>query len=45
MNISLPAGQHRVTLVNSDFNIRQTVTVNIRAGETETKIITLTPGG
>jgi serine/threonine protein kinase len=45
MNIPLRAGRHRVTLVNSDFNIRETVTVTIRAGQTETKIITLTPGG
>jgi hypothetical protein len=44
MNIQLRAGQHRVTLVNSDFNIRETITVNIVAGQTETKILTLNPG-
>jgi len=44
MNIPLPAGTHRLTLVNSDFNIRETRTVTIRAGETETQIVTLNPG-
>jgi hypothetical protein len=33
MNISLPAGTHRVTLVNPDFNIRENMSVVIRAGE------------
>ncbi len=45
MNIPLRAGTHRVTLVNSEFNIRETITVNIAAGATETKVLTLTPGG
>jgi hypothetical protein len=45
MNISLPAGRHTVTLVNSEFNIRETVTIEIQAGQTETRVITLTPGG
>ncbi len=45
MNISLPSGSHRLTLVNSDFNIRETVNVQIRAGQVTTKIVTLTPGG
>ena len=43
MNISLPAGRYRVTLVNPDFNIRETVTVQITAGETTRKIVTLNP--
>ncbi len=45
MNIPLRAGTHRVTLVNTEFNIRETITVNIAAGATETKVLTLTPGG
>ncbi len=45
MNIPLPAGSHRLTLVNSDFNIRETINVQIRAGQVTTKIVTLTPGG
>ncbi|MDQ3035275.1 MAG: PEGA domain-containing protein, partial [Myxococcota bacterium] len=45
MNIPLPAGRHTVTLVNSDFNIRHTITVEIAAGQTETRVLTLTPGG
>ncbi len=45
MNISLPAGRHSVRLINSEFNIRETVSVNIRAGQTETLIRRLTPGG
>jgi serine/threonine-protein kinase len=44
MNISLPAGRHSVTLVNSEFNIRETITVEITAGATETRSLTLTPG-
>jgi len=43
MNISLPAGPHRVTLVNPDFNIRENVSVTITAGEVTTKIVTLNP--
>jgi hypothetical protein len=45
MNIPLSAGSHRLTLVNSDFNIRETINVQIRAGQVTTKIVTLTPGG
>lgn len=45
MNIPLRAGRHRVTFVNSDFNIRETREVTIRAGQTETLVLTLTPGG
>jgi serine/threonine protein kinase len=44
MNISLPAGRHTVTLVNSEFNIRETITVEIHGGQTETRSLTLTPG-
>jgi serine/threonine-protein kinase len=45
MNISLPAGRHQVRLINPDFDIRETVSVNIRAGQTETLIRRLTPPG
>jgi serine/threonine protein kinase len=44
MNIPLPAGRHTVTLVNSDFDIRHTITVEIQAGQTETRVLTLEPG-
>ena len=44
MNISLSAGNHRVTLVNPEFSIRQTITVTILAGQTVTKIVTLNGG-
>jgi hypothetical protein len=44
MNIPLPAGSHRLTLVNPDFNIRETVNVQVRAGQVTTQILTLTPG-
>lgn len=43
MGIQLPAGRHRITLVNSDLGIRKLVEVTIVAGKVETKIITLTP--
>jgi eukaryotic-like serine/threonine-protein kinase len=42
MNISLSAGRHTITLVNDDFGIRKTVKVDIRAGEVETQVLTLT---
>ncbi len=45
MNISLPAGRYTITLVNPEFNIRERVPVTIRAGQTETLIRRLTPGG
>ena len=41
MNISVPAGSHRLTLVNPDFNIRHNVTVSVPAGDTVTKVINL----
>ncbi len=41
MNLQLAAGRHRVTLVNPDFNIRHTVSVNITPGETTTRIVQL----
>ncbi|MDM7916840.1 MAG: PEGA domain-containing protein, partial [Candidatus Eisenbacteria bacterium] len=41
MNIQLPAGLHRITLVNPDFNIRETQNVMIEAGQTVTRVIRL----
>ena len=45
LHIELSAGRHSITLVNSDFNIRETRTVEIEAGQTTTQSLTLTPGG
>jgi len=42
-NIQVAAGTHRLTLVNPALNIRQTVSVTVRAGETVTKVLTLEP--
>jgi eukaryotic-like serine/threonine-protein kinase len=41
MNISLPAGNHRVQLVNPEFNLKKNLTVTIKPGQTETQIIAL----
>jgi serine/threonine protein kinase len=41
MAISLPAGTHKVTLINGEYNIRKTLVVTIVNGRTETKIINL----
>lgn len=41
MNIQLSPGTHRITLVNPDFNIRETQTVTIEAGQTVTRVIRL----
>jgi serine/threonine protein kinase len=41
MNISLPAGNHRVQLVNPEFNLKKNLTITIKAGQTETQIIAL----
>ncbi len=37
-DIKLPAGKHRVTLVNNDFGIKETFTVDIKADQTEKAI-------
>jgi hypothetical protein len=42
MNVPLDAGRHTVTLVNDDFGIRKTIKVDIKAGEVETQVLTLT---
>jgi len=44
-NIELSAGSHRLTLVNESFNIREVVQVNIQAGKTLKKVLTLKPSG
>jgi eukaryotic-like serine/threonine-protein kinase len=41
MNVPLAAGSHRVMLVNPEFNLRKTLTVNIRPNQVETQIIQL----
>jgi serine/threonine protein kinase len=42
MNITLEAGKHTVTLVNDDFGIRKTLRVDIKPGQVETQVLTLT---
>ena len=42
MGIKLSSGRHTVKLVNPDFGISKTITVNVRAGETVTRVLTLT---
>jgi hypothetical protein len=44
MGITLPAGRHTVLLVNHEARIRETIVVDIRAGETETRVLSLQPG-
>ncbi|MBN1655771.1 MAG: PEGA domain-containing protein [Deltaproteobacteria bacterium] len=44
-NIQLPAGKHTVTFVSPTFGIRKDITVNIGAGKTVTRVITLSPEG
>jgi hypothetical protein len=41
MNIPLAAGTHKVKLVNTEFGLSQSVTVEIVAGQTLTKVLTL----
>jgi hypothetical protein len=41
MNVSLAAGDHRITLVNPEFRLRKNLTVTIKAGAVETQIVTL----
>ncbi|HZS41162.1 MAG TPA: protein kinase [Polyangia bacterium] len=44
-HMKLPAGSHRITLTNPQFNIKETFSVDIKAGETETVIKDLRPQG
>jgi len=41
MNVALPSGNHRVTLVNPEFNLKKNLTITIKPGQTETQIISL----
>jgi serine/threonine protein kinase len=41
MNVSLEAGTHTVTLINSEFGYKKTLKVSVKAGEVVTKIVTL----
>jgi len=34
-SLELKAGTHRITLVNNEFNIKETFTVEVKAGLTE----------
>ena len=44
-NVRLSPGRHTLTFVNEEYEIRERVSVTIRAGETERVVRTLTPGG
>lgn len=41
LNIALPAGQHRVDLVNPQLGMKKSFSVRVRAGSTTTKIVNL----
>jgi serine/threonine-protein kinase len=41
MSILLPAGSHKLKLVNPEFKLQKTVTINIAAGQIVTQVITL----
>ncbi len=44
-HLKLAAGSHRITLTNPQFNIKETFSVDIKSGETETVIKDLRPQG
>ncbi len=44
-HLKLGAGSHRITLTNAQFNIKETFSVEIKSGETETVIKDLRPQG
>lgn len=44
-HLKLAAGSHRITLTNPQFSIKETFSVDIKAGETETVIKDLRPQG
>ncbi|MGE0789719.1 MAG: PEGA domain-containing protein [Sandaracinaceae bacterium] len=44
-SIPVSAGRHTITLINPDFNLRERVSVTIRAGQTERLIHTFATGG
>ena len=41
MNVSLAPGPHRITLVNTEVNVREVHTIHIEPGETLTRVIRL----
>ncbi len=41
MNLVLAAGSHKIKLVNSEFGLSKTITIDIPAGQTVTKVLTL----
>lgn len=41
MNIPLAAGTHKVSLVNPEFGLKKDLTVQIKAGETVTRVLSL----
>ena len=41
MNKSVSAGTHRVMLINSDQDLKKTVTVKVKAGEAKKLIVNL----
>jgi serine/threonine-protein kinase len=43
MNIQLKPGTHSVTMENSEFGVKKTISVTLKAGETVTKVLTLAP--
>lgn len=43
MAIKLSSGRHTITLINDDFGIRKTIKVSIKAGETVTRVLNLSP--
>lgn len=44
MRIELPEGTHSVRLVVPERGLERTITVEIRAGQTTTRIVTIEPG-
>lgn len=42
-SLELSAGTHRLEFVNEEFGLRKTVTVEVKAGETLTKVVALEP--
>lgn len=43
MNIQLKPGTHSVTMENSEFGVKKSISVTLKAGETVTKVLTLSP--
>jgi serine/threonine-protein kinase len=42
-NLQLPAGKHTITLNNREFGVTKTLVLQIKAGETVTRVLTLLP--